>query len=99
MSSSVVDMFLQCDQAIRLIHIISRADKEFHFQNWFQERLDELEGTYDLPARNSYPNFRLVRCLTTFTMTGSVAVPAYSGASFSLWAFRVSAECRSARIP
>ena len=36
MSIVVVDVFLQCDQAIRrdlLIHRTSRADKEFHFQD------------------------------------------------------------------
>ena len=63
MIRAVVDVFLQCDQAIRqgkLIHRSSRADKEFHFQNWFQARLDELRVTYDPPARNSYPDFRLV---------------------------------------
>lgn len=63
MSCVVVDVFLRCDQAIRqgrLIHRYSRADKEFHFQNWFQARLDELQVTYDTPARNSYPDFRLV---------------------------------------
>ena len=62
MSGGVIDIFLQCDQAIRrgqLIHRTSRADKEFHFQDWFQARLDELKVPYDSPARNSYPDFRL----------------------------------------
>ena len=64
MNGAVVDIFLHCDQAIRrgrLIHRISRADKEFHFQDWFQARLDELQVLYDPPARNSYPDFRLVK--------------------------------------
>ena len=63
MSGAVVDVFLQCDQAIRrgrLVHRTSRTDKEFHFQDWFQNRLDELQVPYDPPARNSYPDFRLV---------------------------------------
>ncbi len=63
MNLAVVDVFLQCDQAVRqgrLIHRTSRSDKEFHFQNWFKERLDESQVLYDAPARNSYPDFRLV---------------------------------------
>ena len=63
MTSAVADIFLQCDQAVRrgqLIHRTSRVDKEFHFQDWFQARLDEIRVAYDPPARNSYPDFRLV---------------------------------------
>ena len=63
MPSTVADIFLQCNQAVRrgqLIHRTSQADKEFHFQDWFQSRLDEIQATYDPPARNSYPDFRLV---------------------------------------
>ena len=63
MSNTVADIFLQCDQAVRqgqLIHRTNRVDKEFHFQDWFQARLDEIQVTYDPPARNSYPDFRLV---------------------------------------
>ena len=63
MPSAVSDIFLRCDQAVRqgrLIHRTNRVDKEFHFQNWFQTRLDEVQVTYDPPARNSYPDFRLV---------------------------------------
>ena len=53
MSGGVIDIFLQCDQAIqrgRLIHRNNRADKEFHFQGWFQERLEELKVPYAPPA-------------------------------------------------
>lgn len=63
MSVTVVDVFLQCHEAMRrsrLVHRTSRADKEFHFQKWFQSRLDELQVAYDEPARNTYPDFRLV---------------------------------------
>ena len=73
MSIVVVDVFLQCDQAIRrgrLIHRTSRADKEFHFQDWFQERLDELRVLYDPPARNSYPDFRLVNSPVGYEIKG-----------------------------
>ena len=63
MSNAVTDIFAQCDHAVRrgqLIHRTNRVDKEFHFQDWFQARLDEIQVTYDPPARNSYPDFRLV---------------------------------------
>ena len=63
MADAIVDVFLQCGQAVRqgqLIHRTSRADKEFHFQDWFQARLDEIGLAYDPPARNSYPDFRMV---------------------------------------
>ena len=53
MSGGVRDIFLQCDQAIqrgRFVHRINRADKEFHFQDWFQERLDESKAPDDPPA-------------------------------------------------
>ena len=63
MTGTVADIFLQCGQAVRrgqLIHRTSRTDKEFHFQDWFQFRLDELLVAYDPPSRNSYPDFRLV---------------------------------------
>ena len=73
MSIVVADAFLQCDQAIRrgrLIHRASRADKEFHFQDWFQERLDELKVLYDPPARNSYPDFRLVNSPVGYEIKG-----------------------------
>ena len=63
MVNAVVDTFVQCDQAIlrgQLIHRTDRADKQFHFQNWFQARLDEIQMAYDAPARNTYPDFRLV---------------------------------------
>ena len=73
MPYSVVDIFFQCDQAIsrgRLIHRTSRTDKEFHFQDWFQTRLEEIEISYDPPARNSYPDFRLVHSPVGYEVKG-----------------------------
>ena len=70
---SVVDVFLQCDQAIlrgQLINRASRTDKEFHFQDWFQARLDEMNLAYDAPARNSYPDFRIVESPTGYEVKG-----------------------------
>lgn len=57
------DVFAACVRAVRdgeLIVAESSRDKEYHFQNWFQQRLGELGLAYDPPARNSYPDFRLV---------------------------------------
>jgi len=61
--SKVFTIFRQCVQAIRdgeLIEREGRNDKEFHFQNWFQKRLQSLGLKFDMPGRNSYPDFRLV---------------------------------------
>lgn len=57
------DVFYECARAIHdgeLIEKVSEKDKEFHFQNWFQKRLENLNLNYDLNGRNSYPDFRLV---------------------------------------
>ena len=68
-----VDVFLAADIAVRkgvLIHRASRKDKEFHFQDWFRERLDGLGVQYDAPARNSYPDFRLVQPAEGYEIKG-----------------------------
>ena len=73
MPSSVTDIFLQCDQAVhqgQLIHRSNRRDKEYHFQNWFESRLGEIQAKYDPPARNSYPDFRLVDSPTGYEVKG-----------------------------
>lgn len=53
-----------------LIHRESRQDKEFHFQNWLSQRFDELRIRYDPPARNSYPDFRLVEVPQGYEVKG-----------------------------
>ncbi len=58
------DVFAECVRAIdgnELIRAVSAQDKEFHFQNWFQRRMQRLNFDYDEPGRNTYPDFRLVR--------------------------------------
>ncbi|MFH1560033.1 MAG: hypothetical protein ABID84_01290 [Chloroflexota bacterium] len=68
-----IDVFITCDTAIangQLIHRVSRQDKEFHFQDWFQQRLDSLGLNYDLPARNTYPDFRLVNSPEGYEVKG-----------------------------
>jgi len=68
-----VDVFEACCIAVqkhRLIHRAEKKDKEFHFQNWFAARLGELDYKYDPPARNSYPDFRLVNSLKVMKSKG-----------------------------
>lgn len=66
-------IFKLCVQAIRdgeLIKREGRSDKEFHFQNWFKKRLDDLGLNYDSPGRNSYPDFRLVHSPEGYELKG-----------------------------
>lgn len=66
-------IFKQCVQAIRdgeLIEREGRMDKEFHFQNWFQKRLQSLGLNFDTPGRNSYPDFRLVNFPEGYELKG-----------------------------
>lgn len=66
-------VFKRCVEAIRegsLIRRDSRNDKEFHFQNWFKERLEEMGVPFDSPGRNSYPDFRLVRQTDGYELKG-----------------------------
>jgi hypothetical protein len=68
-----VDVFSACDEAIRngvLIRRASRQDKEFHFQDWFMRRLNELHIRYDPPARNSYPDFCLMEITEGYEVKG-----------------------------
>ncbi len=60
---TVISVFAHCVQAILnnvLIERVSATDKEFHFQNWFQARLDEIKESYEIGGRNAYPDFRMV---------------------------------------
>lgn len=68
-----LDIFAQCVSAIRANKLISRAsrqDKEFHFQNWFADRLRDLHLNYEQGGRNSYPDFRLVHLNEGFEIKG-----------------------------
>jgi hypothetical protein len=58
------DVFAECVRAINdgdLIQAVSISDKEYHFQNWVQNRLKALSLDFDEPGRNTYPDFRLVK--------------------------------------
>jgi len=74
-TSKVFDVFEACVNAIKnavLIKRVSRTDKEFHFQNWFQARLDSLGLHYDSPGRNTYPDFKLVQYPEGYEIKGLV---------------------------
>jgi hypothetical protein len=44
------ELFARCVRAVRegvLIQRVSATDKEFHFQNWFKSRLEELGQSFE----------------------------------------------------
>ena len=57
MSMSVaLDVFQKCVEAVQqgeLIESVSAKDKEFHFQNWFQKRLESLGLFFEASGRNT----------------------------------------------
>src|SRR5947207_2238840 len=67
------DVFVRCVTAIRdqkLIRRESEHDKEFHFQNWFKDRLTETKLHFEVGGRNTYPDFRLVASTDGFEVKG-----------------------------
>lgn len=61
--TTVFDVFSECVRAVQdgeLTKAVSATDKEFHFQNWFQERIQKLSLHFDGEGRNTYPDFSLV---------------------------------------
>ena len=67
------EIFETCVQAIRdgeLIEREGRADKEFHFQNWFMSRLKSMSLNFDAPGRNTYPDFCLVKYAEGYELKG-----------------------------
>jgi len=70
---TVISVFSHCVQAIRnnvLIERVSATDKEFHFQNWFKARLDEIGLNYEVGGRNAYPDFRMVASTDGYEIKG-----------------------------
>ncbi len=66
-------IFKACVEAIRKDILIERegtSDKEFHFQNWFRARLGTLKVNFDMPGRNTYPDFRLVQSPEGYELKG-----------------------------
>jgi len=73
MSETVLPVFKRCVEAIRegtFIKRESNKDKEYHFQNWFESRLKEVEIQYDSPGRNTYPDFRMVSTTEGYELKG-----------------------------
>jgi hypothetical protein len=67
------DAFEQCVQAVQageLIESASAKDKEFHFQNWFQKRLQNLAVHFEGSGRNTYPDFSLVEYAEGYEVKG-----------------------------
>lgn len=69
----VFNIFEHCYNSIRkgkLIEKENSRDKEYHFQDWFKSRLEELTINFDEPSRNSYPDFRMVSETLGFELKG-----------------------------
>lgn len=69
----VFDIFSSCAKAIRegvFIKRVSKTDKEFHFQNWFEDCLEGSEVLFDKQGRNSYPDFTLVKFTEGYEVKG-----------------------------
>lgn len=67
------DVFEQCALAIKnaeLIESVSVKDKEFHFQNWFLKRLENLGIHFEGSGRNTYPDFCLVEYTEGYEIKG-----------------------------
>ncbi len=71
--STCFDVFAECVDAVgkgELIESVSAKDKEFHFQNWFQNRLRKLSVHFDVGGRNTYPDFSLVEFTEGYEIKG-----------------------------
>jgi hypothetical protein len=72
-SEAVLPVFTKCVEAIYQGFLIKREsakDKEYHFQNWFIERLKETKLNFDQGGRNSYPDFTMVKYAEGFELKG-----------------------------
>lgn len=66
-------IFAECSTAIAngvKIKKTGAKDKEFFFQEWFEARLGALKIQFDPPARNSYPDFRIVKTTEGYELKG-----------------------------
>jgi len=55
-TTTCFDVFERCvaaRKARELIESVSERDKEFHFQNWFEKRLQGLGSEFERPGRNT----------------------------------------------
>lgn len=73
MKTTCYDVFEQCVIAVQageLIESVSAKDKEFHFQNWFQKRIQKLAIHVEGSGRNTYPDFSLVEYTEGYEIKG-----------------------------
>ncbi len=73
MCTTVLAVFQRCVEAMRANMLISREfskDKEFHFQNWFKERLGETGFNFEQGSRNIYPDFSIVQATEGYELKG-----------------------------
>jgi hypothetical protein len=71
--TTVFPVYASCVSAIRegqLISRANRADKEFHFQNWFERRLREANLCFDQTGRNTYPDYTMVHYAEGYELKG-----------------------------
>jgi len=72
-NTKVFEIFKSCVEAIQqgvLIKRVSTTDKEFHFQNWFQQRIESQKIFFDQGGRNTYPDFTLVQYAEGYEIKG-----------------------------
>lgn len=72
-STTCFDVFEQCVLAVQagdLVESVSAKDKEFHFQNWFQKRIEKLGIHYEGSGRNTYPDFCFVEYTEGYEIKG-----------------------------
>lgn len=72
-TTKAFEIFSTCVDAVRqgaLIQRVNRTDKEFHFQNWFENRLRGTGVLFDKSGRNSYPDFTLVEITEGYEVKG-----------------------------
>jgi hypothetical protein len=73
MRTTCFDVFEQCCLAVQageLVESVSAKDKEFHFQNWFHNRLQKLSIHFERSKRNMYPDFSLVEYTEGYEVKG-----------------------------
>jgi hypothetical protein len=72
-TTTCFDVYELCVSAVlagELIESVSAKDKEFHFQNWFQKRLEKLPFHFEGSGRNTYPDFSLVEVTEGYEIKG-----------------------------
>lgn len=72
-ATQYLDVFARCAADARhgiLIKRESKKDKEFHFQNWVEDRLNAVGQHHKLAGRNTYPDFVMSNSPEGFEVKG-----------------------------